>query len=161
MSDPDIEIKYPNYAVARDPNRFHPSREDVNDVLLKAAEDVSQGLWCRNALFLDSDGDEAHYEVGGDETTAELYERVSHFRRCAEGSLFVASLLLAENWDQLDGLTYRSRERVTAVLRKRCPACRDRAVAAVHYHNDHHMTDLDAFEAGQEWAEIFREAAAR
>ena len=117
----------------------------IKDILLKAAEDVQQGMLCRSGWFL-NEGD--GYSDKDLLTGCLTVDDAQSMPRCAEGSIALATAMLGSDWS-----TYvRTRDHVAAHINHE-----DGCSVAVH--NDFCMKNKDAFEAGQEWATIFRRAA--
>lgn len=128
---------------------------ETRDILLKAAEDVTQGMWCRGTWFQDPD-DEAQiwsadelFGVSFDKKVGELpLDHAIKSRRCAEGSLALAAKLLGGGFGD-----YRTAKR--AVDRR---LELQGHVGSLMAFNDAHLPN-DPFEAGQQLAELFRTTA--
>jgi hypothetical protein len=120
----------------------------TKDIILKAAEDVGSGMWCRNEWFsgVRSDDTTSRHSVAfaADVTIEQLQES----KRCAEGSIQLATRLLGGGSDD-------SEAAIMAVEKE----MRSRGAhgGALFSYNDH-LPD-DPFEAGQQLADLFRETA--
>lgn len=140
----------------------------ISDILLKAAEDVSSGVWCKYFWFADPDrpvhdylATNAHYMLDANEVVDDLEHnqgrdllRKQDWNRCAEGSIAIATAQLGGGPDEF-GQAVRAAE---AVMPKHWGEDLGRECQALWEHNDHCLPD-DPFVAGQELAKLFREAA--
>jgi hypothetical protein len=118
---------------------------ESKDILLKAAEDVQQGMWCKGSWFHDSGYGLSRVLEAAEEEVALL----AASRRCAQGSLVLATRLLGGTEDD-----YLDAEN----------AVDNRLMSHVGWwsgliaYNDDSLPD-DPFEAGQQLAELFRTTA--
>lgn len=129
----------------------------VKDILIKAAEDVQSGMWCKGDYFGDRIDEKRNvvepYMFGPSALFAESggFEYVANRYRCAEASLALVT------W-QLGG----SEHNYCAALRVVNDTLAARYGGAepprLHEFNDYTLPD-DPFEAGQALADLFREAA--
>lgn len=128
----------------------------TKDILIKAAEDVQQGMWCQGALF------KMAWPADDIFVSSHVKELAQKAPRCAEGSINLATALSGGDWADAEKAIHA----VNAVLGEFC----DEKIHfgedllpcnTLYHHNDHHMDDMDSFEAGQHLAEIFRVAASR
>lgn len=129
---------------------------DTTDILLKAAEDVQSGMWCKGAMF-ESAGQPTTVVLGYTNLSA---DELGRMKRCAVGSIALATILFGgKSPDYHDAC-----ERVAALIELPAdvlpptlatPAFGEGTVIAF---NDYVLVD-DPFEAGQELAELFRRAA--
>ena len=119
----------------------------TKDILYKAAEDVQQGMWCRDFWFAAADG--TGIEATDGMLVAGTYplEEALKARRCAEGSIAIATALLGGDQSDL----FQAQDAVRQV-------CYERYATGIIGFNDDHLPD-DPFEAGQQLAELFRETA--
>lgn len=137
-------------------------REAIKDILLKAAEDVQQGMWCQGALF-----------AGKNDLYGEIFiskpalEEAQGKLRCAEGSVGLAAALQGFPEEISQAAILHVCETLPDLCDQPGPGQPDavtrdpRPCDTLFHHNDHHMDDINAFEAGQHLAEIFRVAADR
>jgi hypothetical protein len=115
----------------------------VKDILLKAAEDVQSGMWCKGAYFREAP--EVH---DGTLFSEDLIDAALASHRCAEGSLMVAAKLLGgtqTDWS-------KASLAVSGRLRRKGYQ------GGLIGFNDEKLPD-DPFEAGQQLAELFRSTA--
>lgn len=118
------------------------------DILVKAAEDIQEGMWCRGSAFFDEIScSQFPPEAMFDEEFLTL-ETATRSRRCAQGELALAAKRLGGDVDDF--------AHAESYVRTHLGNCR---CGSVWSHNDHCMDTLDVFSAGQEWARIFREVA--
>ena len=126
---------------------------ETRDILLKAAEDVTQGMWCKGtwfdvADFIDISMNPDHVLFDG-RLTVEVAQK---HERCAEGSVALATALLGGGSEDYD--------RAVEAVQRRVGACPE--IHGEHYlrtHNDICLEGFDPFEAGQQLAELFRSTA--
>lgn len=161
--------------------------EEFKDILIKAAEDVQQGMWCSGALFQTVGGvwdmyleivpeslsssfislDESVMSYSPMETIESVIlnaEKASKSHRCAQGSIALAAALLGHGRQPvLEEILSRADELVTKALYEHCSSCAEASFYRLSFlivtHNDCHMRGYGPFEAGVFWAEIFRESA--
>jgi hypothetical protein len=115
----------------------------VKDILLKAAEDVQSGMWCKGDYFR-----EAPEVYDGTLFSDDLIDAALASHRCAEGSLMVATKLLGgtrTDWMKTS-TAVSGRLRETGYF------------GGLIGFNDENLPD-DPFEAGQILAELFRSTA--
>jgi hypothetical protein len=117
---------------------------DTRDILLKAAEDVTQGMWCRGHYFMD-EAEELFPEALFRSSSTELLDLAQNSRRCAHGSLVVATLLLGGSLNDYTAVDRAVHSRVTSFTE---------ASGLIAYNDD--ILPDDPFEAGQQLAELFR-----
>ena len=117
----------------------------IKDILLKAAEDVQQGMWCRGVWFHGHIDTASAQDLLSGELTADDAQKM---HRCAEGSIALATAMLGGDYS-----TYLT------TLGHAADHINHEAGEFVSDHNDKCMKGMDAFDAGQEWATIFRRAA--
>lgn len=118
---------------------------DTKDILLKAAEDVQSGMWCKRDYFVTEDP--VHY-IDVDIFDGTLKTGAAQAsKRCAHGSLALATRLLG-------GDTNDYRFAADAAVRQLWKLGHSSLVEF----NDDHLPD-DPFEAGQQLAELFRTTA--
>lgn len=116
----------------------------AKDILLKAAEDVQSGMWCKDFYFAtDTNACDLDVLTG----TLALKEALAS-KRCAHGSLALATKLLGGSVDEYE---YASGAVIDRLVEY------DHLDGLVHF-NDEVLPD-DPFEAGQELAELFRKTA--
>lgn len=115
---------------------------DVRDILLKAAEDVQSGMWCKGAFF------ENHKSYTDRALIVGLLplDKAMASKRCARGSLAVATKLLGGTVEEYDAVESVATD---AALR--------RGARSLVEFNDGFPDD--PFEAGQQLAAFFRQAA--
>lgn len=121
---------------------------ETRDILLKAAEDVQQGMWCKTSTFrVNGEArlvtDLLYGDSNFDFIDPITLDQAMASKRCAQGSLGVATMLLGGRFDEY-----------TAAL----TAVQDRIGTLLWVYNDDHLPD-DPFEAGQQLAELFRTTA--
>lgn len=135
----------------------------ISDILIKAAEDVQQGMWCRNDWFRGDDGERwAETELFSGFLSV---EKAQGLQRCAEGSVALATLLLGGTVSDFDAAVDDVRTNLPnsracgcdPATACRCDSCASHPISLAH-HNDKHLPD-DPFEAGQTLAELFRTTA--
>lgn len=120
------------------------------DILVKAAEGIQEGLWCRGVKFLGFTPEQALLgEMYGTSLTLDMVRPV---QRCALGELEFRTAELGGKFSDFSAVRYVVSEAVNE-------ACDMPHGAAIVDHNDKCLYDADIFTAGQEWAEIFRKAA--
>lgn len=122
---------------------------EIRDILLKAAEDVQSGMWCKGEWYAGLSQEEFQpWNID--------LETALATQRCAEGSIGVAILLLgAGEGEFLD--TQAAINRHLSEGNSCTIACLNYENPLVHL-NDRHLPD-DPFEAGQQLAELFRQTA--
>lgn len=120
------------------------------DILIKAAEGIQEGMWCRHTAFsVPMKGSMGTNTIFNGDLT--LDEALSSYR-CAMGELGLRTVQLGGNGDDY----FEARAAVTRVLL--VIKCNGECVGSISSHNDYCMKG-DAFSAGQEWAEMFRAAS--
>lgn len=113
---------------------------EVRDILLKAAEDVQQGMWCKEFWFIDPRTN-AHYfdfDLFGDDLSIETAQAS---KRCAAGSIALAAALLGGSWPEAREAGWVVQAQLGEGLL------------------DFNERFVDPFEAGQQLAELFRTTA--
>ena len=120
------------------------SKDMVRDILIKAAEDVQSGMWCKGHYF--HDAETVHY--GNLFSDDDLLSDALASRRCAEGSLMVATKLLGGSRSDYANASEALHQRLREL---------DLAYSLIAY-NDEELPD-DPFDAGQQLAELFRNTA--
>ena len=139
--------------------------QQIHDVLIKAGEDVQQGMWCMGSWFA-QDEDSINNDEGLTWAPEEIFdlnmsvETLQKLHRCAEGSILLATRIAG-----LDLKVYeKAVEAVDGHLRTICDDCELTSRygdVVLHEHNDMHMKGMTPFDAGQHLSEIFRDAAHR
>ncbi len=136
-------------------------KQQLHDVLIKAAEDVQQGMWCQGSWFVsrceDNDLAYAAEEAIGLQMSVETLQKL---HRCAEGSIALSIVMAGLNEDDYKATV----DAVAEALPDHCDTCNryDSIPGADHplyQHNDDHMDGMSAFDAGQHLSEIFRSTA--
>lgn len=124
---------------------------ETRDILLKAAEDVQSGMWCKRGWFVDESGAEHQNGAALWETNRLLalsVEEAMSMRRCGGGSILLATALLGGDWEDANAAIGI----IDSALRMSAKA------AGLPSFNDEILPD-DPFEAGQQLAELFRQTA--
>ena len=138
--------------------------QELHDVLIKAGEDVQQGMWCMGSWF----SEQADWRLSDDGlswapeevfTLQLTVEKLSKLHRCAEGSIALATItagLPLSVYQQAVGAVDKN-------LDNHCDKCEaaHSSETVLHEHNDGHMEYMNPFEAGQHLSEIFRATADR
>lgn len=120
----------------------------IKDVLLKAAEDVQAGMWCQHTLFKIPGGKLVEYM---------RVEELLGVRRCAEGSIYLASRLLIKDPTEANILAGKASNAVHEYADKH-QSFGDHQ--RLWQFNDYALPRDDPFEAGQRLASLFREVEA-
>lgn len=130
---------------------------DSADILLKAAEDVQSGMWCRGAMFRNED------EIGGQTFLPGFdldLEQALKMRRCAIGSIAVATEALGGSDAEYRVACHRAANWLPETDAPfDVPGLAGNPEAQLAHFNDYELDANDPFEAGQTLAEIFRSAA--
>lgn len=135
------------------------------DILVKAAEGIQEGMWCRNAAFRepDQDADEGETWAGSLFGTSSKWSlaMAASAERCATGELAYRTAQLGGKF----GDYYTICGYVGDVIAEECSVRvhereDDDGEDQITWHNDRCLPfAMDAFSAGQEWARIFRQVA--
>ena len=152
---------------------IHP-KEQTSDILIKAAEDVQEGMWCTGQWFTNNAAIaeypnntlEQEESYGSDEAfdMQMTAGKLSKLHRCAEGSIALSAIIAGLG----KGAFYLAIGAVNKNLRNHCDRCKtdedlygvdSSGVASLNNHNDAHMAGMDSFSAGTHLAEIFRDTA--
>lgn len=122
---------------------------DTRDILLKAAEDVQQGMWCRGGWFRNIHSGTYLMRMPDMWGSRQTLDYLTRHQRCAGGSLALATANAGGDYKSwVDTLSA-----VGATIRQTCDCA-----GHLQGHNDHCLSD-DPFEAGQQLAELFRTTA--
>ena len=132
------------------------------DILIKSAEGIQEGMWCRGAWFTSSvvEGDGASSNWTDTSILQGYLEPgfAVSLHRCAQGEIALRTVMAGgqqSDYDAIDRAVSRTiRDEGSCVL-----SHEGVHNSAVPNHNDVCMSELDSFAAGQEWARIFREVA--
>lgn len=134
--------------------------DTYRDILIKAAEDVQQGLWCTGHWFYD---DKNHVGYLADHIFAKgtglTLEDAALMRKCAEGSVAYATVQA--------GGGVQDYQKVIKLVNANVPDCDDCYDAfdarfnpkTLNHYNDVHLDSMDQFGSGQKLAELFRKTA--
>ena len=151
---------------------IHP-KEQTHDILIKAAEDVQEGMWCTGQWFTNNPSilnfpNMVREESYGSDEAFDLQmtaSKLSKMHRCAEGSIALATIMAGLG----KGAFTLAIGAVNKNLRNHCDRCkRDEDLyggpsgtghSSLNNHNDAHMAGMESFDAGQHLAEIFRDTA--
>lgn len=154
------------------PQETQPDNRDIiKDILLKAAEDVQQGLWCSGSWFSEfgdsgpSYADNEFFDLvrpeSGSEHRSMAVEDFSSYHRCAEGSIALATAMAGYGPNM-----YRSAVKAVEDHMKDSNLCPLKLPHSLSSHNDtcilsmfFDTTETLPFDAGQHLAELFRSTA--
>lgn len=130
---------------------------DSTDILIKAAEDVSSGMWCKGAMF------RVEGEIKGETFIPGVdldVDEALKMKRCALGSIAVATGQLGGgNSDYLEACQRVANHLDLEMDPFDLPGLADCGEAVVAFYNDTLLPD-DPFEAGSKLSDLFRRAAA-
>ncbi len=140
----------------------------IHDILIKAAEDVQEGMWCIGAWFTSNPDNEDNEFVVSPETAfspRQTVAKLSKLHRCAEGSILLSTRMAGHGI----GVYHQALHAVQNNLKADCESCRRQSgTPSLNYHNDTCLsrretgvTEEHQFEAGQRLAELFRVSADR
>lgn len=130
---------------------------DSTDILLKAAEDVTQGMWCKGAMFRHEGEDQGVTLLPGFDLDVDEALRM---KRCALGSIAVATVQLGGgNNDYVEACQRVANHLDIDVDPFDLPALADNGEAVIAFYNDTQLPD-DPFDAGARLSDVFRRAAA-
>ena len=142
---------------------IHP-KEQTHDILIKAAEDVQEGMWCtgqwftNNPIHLGFPNNAQEESFGSDEAFDRQVSagKLSKMHRCAEGSIALSTIIAGLG----KGAFILAIAAVNKNLPRHCNGCNySPDPASLNNHNDAHMAGMDSFSAGAHLAEIFRDTA--
>ena len=143
------------------PPQYRTDPQQIHDILIKAAEDVQQGMWCRGAWFTNTPGEDEDGILLEDAFSMRLInisaEGLAKMNRCAEGSIALATIQAGLRRSDYEATL----SAVQSNLNSHCERCENRSENApsLNLHNDSHMAVMESFDAGQHLAEIFRDTA--
>lgn len=137
--------------------------QEIHDVLIKAGEDVQQGMWCTGAWFTEDAENDDGLSWAPEEAfkLTMTVESLSKLHRCAEGSIALATITARLPLS----VYHHAVGKVENNLPNHCGSCdKNKMLGAdypLHEHNDGHMKEMDPFTAGQHLAWVFQDTADR